>query len=267
MLEKQLAYIRNKTDFVPETAIVLGSGLGEILDDIEKVITIPFSEIENFPVSTNSMHKGSFIFGYYQGKKVAVMDGRVHIYEGYTPEETVMPLRLLRLMGCEKIIFTNASGGINKNFSVGDIMMITDHVSVFVQSPLIGKNDDRLGPRFPDMSNVYDKNIYSKVKLSAKANGIELKSGVYAQLTGPQFETPAEIKLLSTLGVDAVGMSTVTEAIAAKHCGYQVCAYSLITNLACGICDKPLTSDEVIETAEKTKDKIRSIIDETVRIF
>ena len=251
MLEKQLAYIRSKTDFIPEIGIVLGSGLSSLADKAEAVCTVDFAEIEGMPVSTAPSHKGRFILGTMCGKKVIIMDGRVHIYEGYTPKEVTIPLRLMRLLGADKLILTNAAGGINKNLNVGDFMLINDHISTFVTSPLIGKNDDNTGVRFPDMSCVYDKEMRNVLMSSAKENGIDIKSGIYVQLTGPQFETPAEIKMLSALGADAVGMSTVTEAIAAKHCGFRIAGISLITNLACGVLDKPLTSDEITETADK----------------
>ena len=260
MFSKQLEYIRNITDFTPETAIVLGSGLGGLADLVDKVAEIPYGEIEGLPVSTAPNHKGSFVFGYLEGKRVALMNGRIHLYEGYTPREIVTPVRLLRLLGCNKLILTNASGGINKSFNAGDIMLITDHISAFVTSPLIGENNNELGVRFPDMSSVYDAEMKKTVKACAKQLGIEIKEGVYAQLTGPQFETPAEIKMLSGIGADAVGMSTVVEAIAAKHCGYKICGLSLIANLACGLLDKPLSEEEIVETAELTKDKFAKLI-------
>ena len=260
MLSKQLEYIRSKTDFTPEIGIVLGSGLGSMTALIDEVASVSYSEIEGFPVSTAPSHNGRFVFGYIENKKVAVMDGRVHLYEGYTPEEVVAPIRLMKLMGCEKLILTNASGGINKELNAGDILLIKDHISQFVRSPLVGKNDDSLGLRFPDMSRVYDSDLKETAKKCAKKLGIELKEGVYVQVSGPQFETPAEIKMLGLLGADAVGMSTVVEAIAARHCGLKVCGLSLIANLACGLLDKPLTSEEVVETAEKTKEKFQALI-------
>ena len=265
MLEKQLEYIRSKTDFVPEIAIVLGSGLGELGDKIEIEAAIDYSEIEGMPISTAPSHRGRFIFGTIEGKKVVLMQGRIHLYEGYSPDEIAIPIRLMRLMGAKKLILTNASGGINKSLKPGDFMLIKDHISCFIDSPLIGKNDDLLGLRFPDMSNAYDKELQKLIKKAAFNNNIELKEGVYVQLKGPQFETPAEIKMLSCLGADAVGMSTVCETIAAVHCGFKVCAISLIANAACGILDKPLTSEEVNETANAVAPKFEMLIKEIVK--
>lgn len=265
MLSKELEYIRSKTDFKPETAIVLGSGLGDIAGIIDEVASVEYGELDSFPVSTAPNHNGRFIFGYIANKKVAVMDGRVHLYEGYTPEQIAKPIRLLKLLGCEKLILTNASGGINKELNAGDIMLITDHISQFVPSPLIGKNDDSLGLRFPDMSHAYSQDLINKARVIAKELEAELKEGVYIQVSGPQFETPAEIKMLAAFGADAVGMSTVTEAIAAKHCGFEIIGLSLVANLACGILDKPLTSEEIVETAEKTKAKFQSLIEGIIK--
>ena len=265
MFERQLEYIRSVTDFVPDTAIVLGSGCGEFANTVDVVASVDYKDIEGFPVSTAPGHNGRFIFGYAGGCRVAVMDGRVHLYEGYTPQECVMPIRLLKLMGCKNVIFTNASGGINKELEVGDFMLLKDHISCFVPSPLIGENDDSFGVRFPDMSKPYDGELNKLIMQSAKENGISVKSGVYAQLTGPQFETPAEIKMLSTLGADAVGMSTVIEVIAARHCNMKVAVISLIANLACGILDKPLTADEINETGEEKKADLIKLLTETLR--
>lgn len=265
MLKKQLEYIRSKTDFVPEIAIVLGSGLGDFADKIDVEARIDYSEIEGLPVSTAPSHKGCFVFGTFEGKKLVLMQGRVHLYEGYSPKQIALFIRLIRLMGAEKLILTNASGGINKCLSPGDFMLIKDHISCFVPSPLIGKNNDSFGTRFPDMSNAYDKDLQKIIKHLAIENGIDLKSGVYVQLQGPQFETPAEIKMLSLLGADAVGMSTVVEAVAAKHCGMKVCAISLISNLACGIIDKPLSCEEVNETANSVSPKFEKLIKEIIK--
>lgn len=265
MYEKQIEEIRKFTDEIPETAIVLGSGLGALADTIEITVTVPYREISDMPVSTAPSHKGQFVFGKIGGKNIVLMQGRLHLYEGYSPSQVVMPIRLMRLLGVNKLILTNACGGINRNLSVGDFMMIKDHISCFVDSPLIGKNIDEFGTRFPDMSNAYDKELQKTIKTVAKNNNITLHSGVYAQLKGPQFESPAEIKMLSLLGADAVGMSTVTEAIAANHCGFKVCGISLITNLACGILDKPLSGEEVNEAAERVAPQFEKLIKETVK--
>ena len=265
MLKKQLEYIRSKTDFIPEIAVVLGSGLGAFADRIDIKAIINYDEIEGLPVSTAPGHKGRYVFGEIEGKKVVLMQGRVHLYEGYSSKQIVNPIRLMRLMGAEKIILTNASGGINKDFKPGDFMLIKDHISCFIDSPLIGKNIDFLGTRFPDMSNAYDKDLHKAIKNVAKDNEIKLQSGVYAQLKGPQFETPAEIKMLSAMGADAVGMSTVVETIAAVHCGFRVCALSLITNYACGICDKQLSGEEVMETANRVAPDFEKLIKEIIK--
>ncbi|MBR7073204.1 MAG: purine-nucleoside phosphorylase [Eubacterium sp.] len=238
-------------EFMPETAIVLGSGLGALADRVEKAAAFPYSKISGFPVSTAPSHKGELVIGTLAGKRVAVFNGRVHLYEGYTAKETAAPVRLAKQLGIKNIILTNAAGGISKSLNCGDFMLIKDHISSFVPSPLTGKNDDRLGVRFPDMSNAYDKELRAVAKKAAAECGIELKEGVYAQLTGPQFETPAEIKMLSVIGADAVGMSTAVEAIAANHCGIKTLGISLISNLACGITDKQLSSEEVNEAADR----------------
>lgn len=265
MLNKQIEAIRRITDFVPEIAIVLGSGLGKFADNIDIECVIPYSDIEGVPTSTAPNHKGQFVLGTVDNKRVVCMQGRVHLYEGYTAQEVVTPIRLMHLMGAKYLILTNAAGGINKNLNVGDFMMIKDHLSIFVPSPLIGKNENTLGTRFPDMSNAYDKDLRHIITKIALSNDITIKEGVYAQLTGPQFESPAEIKALATLGADAVGMSTVIEAIAGNHCGMRVCGISLITNLACGILDKPLSGEEVCESADRVAPSFEKLIKEIIK--
>jgi purine-nucleoside phosphorylase len=267
MFKRQVEQIRAITNFEPEIAIVLGSGLGLFAKKVEIVAEINYSDIEGLPVSTAPTHNGRFLFGCIGGKKVVLMDGRVHLYEGYTAQQVVMPIRIMRLLGAKTLILTNASGGINKNFNVGDFMVIDDQISCFVDSPLIGKNYDELGTRFPDMSNIYDKNTRKLLNKIAIENNIELKHGVYAQLKGPQFESPAEIKMLATLGADAVGMSTAIEAIAGVHCGFKVCGISLITNFACGILDKPLSSEEVTEAGENAMVKFDKLLTEFLKVL
>lgn len=253
-------YFRDMTDFSPEIAIVAGSGLGE-LSKIDRVeFTVNFSDISGFPVSTVSGHKGRFVFGYIKDKSVVVMEGRVHFYEGYTPEEVVMPIRFLGMLGVKKVILTNAAGGINENFIQGDIMLITDHISFFAPSPLLGKNVEQLGTRFPDMTEVYSKRIREIIINQAKEMNIDLKQGVYVQTTGPQYETPAEIRMLKTLGADAVGMSTVPEAIAGKHMSMEICGISLITNMAAGISKQPLTHEEVYEISKNKTGILKELI-------
>lgn len=264
MIDKQLNYIRSKTDFVPDIAIVLGSGLGPFAEEIEMECIINYNEIPHFPVSTAPGHKGRFVFGKIDGKKVVIMQGRVHLYEGYSPQQIANPIRLMRKMGAKTLMLTNASGGINKKFNIGDFMVLTDHISTFVDSPLIGKNDDSIGPCFPDMSEVYSKKLNKVIFDTAKEMGIELQSGVYIQFKGPNFETPAEIKMAKVLGADAVGMSTAIEAQTGVHCGFDVCAISVITNLACGISKTPITSEEVTQTANRIAPIFKELIKKTV---
>lgn len=253
------------TQFHPEIGIVLGSGLGALADEIDAQYKIPYSDIPDFPVSTAPSHKGQFVFGTIGDKKVVIMQGRVHLYEGYTPQQVVAPIRLMKKMGVKILFLTNASGGINKTFNIGDFMMITDHISTFVPSPLRGENDDSLGVRFPDMSEVYSKRLQKIISSTASENGIQLRRGVYIQLPGPAFETPAEIKMCSALGTDAVGMSTAIEAQAARHCSIEVCGISCITNLACGMLDKPISSEEVTETANRVAGDFKTLIKESVK--
>lgn len=265
MLEKQLEFLRKQTDFKPDIALVLGSGLGGLADEIETEYEIDYRDIPDFPVSTAPGHKGRFLFGRLCGKNIAAMQGRVHLYEGYTPKQIVMPIRLLRALGAEILILTNACGGISKDLSRGDLMMIDDHISSFIPSPLTGPNDEETGPRFPDMSEVYSNRMKRILLNSALHCGIDLKRGVYIQLPGPAFETKAEIRMCAALGADAVGMSTAIEAQAARHCGFEVCGISCITNLACGISNAPITSEEVNETANAVSEKFRALIKEIIK--
>ncbi len=212
-----LACVRKKTDFVPKAAIVLGSGLGDYAEAVRVEYELPYGEIEGFPVSTVPGHAGKFIFGFIDDIPVVCMKGRVHYYEGYPVSDVVLPTRLMKLMGAQILFLTNAAGGVNTSFHAGDLMLIRDHISVFAPNPLIGANIDELGVRFPDMSTIYDRKLQQLIRGTARENGIYLQEGVYAQLTGPSFESPAEIRMMRTLGCDAVGMSTVVEAIAANH--------------------------------------------------
>ncbi len=260
MLEKQLEYLRSVTDFTPQIALVLGSGLGSLAEEINAVASVDFSDIPDFPKATAPTHRGRFVFGYVGSAKVAVMQGRIHLYEGYSPQQAVMPVRLLRKTGAEILFLTNASGGINRRLSIGDLMLIEDHISSFVPSPLIGENDNSVGPRFPDMSEVYGKRLKKIIIETALENGIPLKKGTYIQLAGPAFETRAEIKMCSILGADAVGMSTAIEAQTGRQCGFEVCGISCVTNLACGLLDKPITAQEVTETADKTAPLFKKLV-------
>lgn len=259
-LLKSRACIRRVTDFEPDIAITLGSGLGGLKEKVKAVAEVSYRDIDHFPVSTVAGHEGKFIFGELAGRKVVVMSGRVHYYEGYDMTDVVLPVRLMGLLGAKKVLLTNAAGGINPDFKPGDLMMIKDHISTFVRSPLIGRNIDELGSRFPDMSHVYNEELQEKIRESAKRTGVAIREGVYVQLTGPNYETPAEIRMLRTLGGDAVGMSTVVEAIAAHHMGLQVAGISCITNMAAGILDQPLNHKEVQETADRTKDEFERLV-------
>lgn len=257
--------VRKKTDFEPRVAIVLGSGLGDYAEQIKVVSELPYSEIEGFPVSTVPGHAGKFIFGYIDQVPVVCMKGRVHYYEGYPISDVVLPVRLMKLMGAKILFLTNAAGGVNTSFHAGDLMMIKDHVSVFAPNPLIGANIDELGVRFPDMSTVYDRELQELILRAAKENGIFLQEGVYAQLTGPSFESPAEIRMLRGFGVDAVGMSTVVEAIAANHMGMKICGISCISNLAAGMTANPLTHEEVQEAADTAAPNFKKLVTEAVK--
>lgn len=257
--------VRKKTDFEPEIAIVLGSGLGDYAEAIRVEYELPYSEIEGFPVSTVPGHAGKFIFGYIDEIPVVCMKGRVHYYEGYPITDVVLPARLMKLMGAKILFLTNAAGGVNTSFHAGDLMLIKDHISVFAPNPLIGANIDELGVRFPDMSTVYDVELQRIIKKAAKDNGIFLQEGVYAQLTGPSFESPAEIRMMRTLGCDAVGMSTVVEAIAANHMGMKICGISCISNLAAGMTANPLTHEEVQEAADMAAPNFKKLVTESVK--
>ncbi len=266
-LQKCYESFQKKVDFKPETALVLGSGLGDYANDIRVEATLDYSEIEGFPVSTVPGHAGQFIFGYVDQVPVVCMKGRVHFYEGYPITDVVLPTRLMNMMGAKTLFLTNASGGINTNFGAGDFMLITDHVSIFAPNPLIGPNVDELGTRFPDMSSVYDQDLQEIIRNAAKDLGIKLQEGVYAQLTGPSFESPAEIRLLSKLGVDAVGMSTVVEAIAANHMGMKICGISCVCNLAAGLSPNPLTHEEVQEAANQAAPLFKKLVTESITRF
>ncbi|MBQ8232987.1 MAG: purine-nucleoside phosphorylase [Lachnospiraceae bacterium] len=257
--------VREKTDFVPDVAIVLGSGLGEYAKQIDVVFELPYSEVEEFPVSTVPGHAGKFIFGYVEGVPVVCMKGRVHYYEGYPITDVVLPARLMKLIGAKILFLTNAAGGVNTSFHAGDLMLIRDHIACFAPNPLIGPNIDELGVRFPDMSRVYDRELQEIIRDTAKEQRVYLQEGVYAQLTGPSFESPADIRMMRVLGADAVGMSTVVEAIAANHMGMRICGVSCISNLAAGMTENPLTHEEVQEAADMAAPNFTSLVTESVK--
>lgn len=266
-LQRCCGDVRKKTDFVPRVAIVLGSGLGDFAKRIQVADTVSYSDIEGFPVSTVPGHAGQFIFGYVGEVPVVCMKGRVHYYEGYDISDVVLPIRLMKLLGAEYLFLTNASGGINTSFHAGDLMLITDHISCFAPNPLIGANIEELGTRFPDMSRVYDRQLQDILRKTAKEQGIYLQEGVYVQLTGPSFEAPAEIRMLRTLGADAVGMSTVVEAIAANHMGMKICGISCVCNLAAGMAQGFLNHEEVQEAADKAAPLFSGLLMEAVKKF
>jgi purine-nucleoside phosphorylase len=258
---------KSKIDFKPKVAVVLGSGLGGFAKVVDVKAELPYSEIEGFPVSTVPGHAGKFIFGYLNGVPVVLMQGRVHYYEGYDITDVVLPTRLMKMMGAEILFLTNASGGINPAYHAGAFMLIRDHISCFAPNPLIGPNIDELGTRFPDMTHVYDEDLQEIIKNVAKENDIELFDGVYAQLTGPSFESPAEIQMLHKMGADAVGMSTVVEAIAANHMGMKICGVSCVCNLAAGMSPTPLTHEEVQEAANAAAPRFEKLLVESVTRF
>lgn len=266
-LDRCAQALRERTDLVPETALVLGSGLGGFARLLQVKAEVPYGEIPGFPVSTVAGHAGKFLFGYAGKVPVAVMQGRVHYYEGYSMEEVTAPIRILGMLGAKKLLLTNAAGGVNLQFHPGDLMVLEDHISQFVPSPLRGENLEELGPRFPDMSKVYDRELSRAVFRAGEELGIPLQKGVYVQFPGPQYETPAEIRMLRTLGADAVGMSTVCEAIAARHMGLRVCGISCITNMASGILDRPLDHAEVQRVAASVQERFEKLVLKAISLF
>ncbi len=247
-------------EFQPQALMVLGSGLGYLGDIVEDPVVVPYGEIPHFKVSTAPGHKGQLVFGTLAGKRVAVMQGRMHHYEGYSYEEVGYAVRVLRLLGCPAMIVTNAAGGVNLDFQVGDLMLITDHIKIFMESPLRGPNLEQFGTRFPDMSFLYTPALQELAREQAKKLGIALREGVYMYFPGPQFETPAEVRLARILGGDAVGMSTVPEAIVAGHCGMQVLGFTLVTNMAAGVLPQPLSGEEVNAAAEAAREHFSALL-------
>jgi purine-nucleoside phosphorylase len=264
-LEESVAFIKQKVEVNSSVAIILGSGLGNLSSVIKADIEIPYNEIPHFPVSTVEGHKGRLIYGELGGKKVWVMAGRFHFYEGYTAQQVAYPVRVLRLLGVETLLLSNAAGGVNTDFSIGDLMIIHDHISLFTVNPLIGKNEDAIGTRFPDMSEPYNKDLIQKVQKIAKQHSIELKQGVYVGVTGPTFETRAEYKLIHMVGGDAVGMSTVQETITGIHCGMKVFAISVITDLGIREEENTITHEEVLQAAKEAEPKLTLLFTELVK--
>ncbi|KOP83311.1 purine-nucleoside phosphorylase [Cytobacillus solani] len=252
-IETAASFLKGKYEQTPQIGLILGSGLGVLADEIENPVKIPYNEIPDFPVSTVEGHAGQLVFGLLNGIHVVAMQGRFHYYEGYSFEKVTFPVRVMKELGIEQLIVTNAAGGVNESFSPGDLMLISDHINNMGSNPLIGSNDSRLGVRFPDMSEAYSLELRRLAKGIAAELGLNIQEGVYVGNTGPTYETPAEIRMLRKLGGDAVGMSTVPEVIVARHAGMKVLGISCISNMAAGILDQPLNHEEVIETTEKVK--------------
>jgi len=265
-IKNSVEYIEQKivpAGIKPELGIILGSGLGNFAAEI-KGITIPYSEIPGFKPSTIKGHSGNLIIGEFYSKKILAMQGRLHFYEGYSLQDVIYPVRVMKFLGIKKIIITNAAGGINTAFTPGDFMIIEDHINLTGNNPLLGVNPDEIGPRFPDMSEPYNKNLIKLAEKTAKTLNINIKKGVYAGVTGPNYETPAEIRMFRMLGADAIGMSTVPEVIAARHAGLDTLGISFITNMAAGILNKNLCHQEVIDTAASVEDKLYAFLKEII---
>lgn len=265
--KKSADYIKKNIDGKVDIAIILGSALGSLAELIEDPVIIDYKDIPNFLVSTVENHAGKLIIGKLNGKRVVCMSGRFHYYEGYEFEELVIPIRVFHLLGVKTVVLTNASGGINENYKAGDIMIIKDHLKFSGSSPLRGANIEEFGPRFVDVSDMYTKELRDKAKDVAKKINLDIKEGVYIYTQGPQFETPGEIKVYRSFGADAVGMSTVTEAITAAHCNMKVLGLSMISNMAAGVLDQPITYEEVVEVGAKTAEIFKKLILETVKVI
>lgn len=259
-IKEAAQYIERQMKVKPEIGLILGSGLGVLGDHLEQAVVIAYEDIPHFPTSTVEGHAGELMIGTLSGRAVLLMRGRFHMYEGYGPEVTAFPVRVMKALGVNALIVTNAAGGINVDFASGNLMLISDHLNLTGKNPLIGVNDDALGVRFPDMSEAYSKRLRGIAKEAAAEQGIELVEGVYAGLLGPSYETPAEIRMLRVLGADAVGMSTVAEVIAARHSAIEVVGISCISNMAAGILDQPLSHVEVMETTNRVKSQFLNIV-------
>lgn len=254
-------YIGNHSKVTPTVGLILGSGLGEVVTDLPGQTVIPYGDIPGFPVSTAPGHRGQFLIGEYRDKPVMVMQGRFHYYEGYDPQRLAYAIRVMRLCGVATLLITNATGGINLAYRPGDLMVITDHINLPMINPLRGHNDERFGPRFPDMSSAYDREYVKLLMEIGSRENLPVHQGVYVMTTGPSYETPAEIRMLRAMGADAVGMSTVPEVIAAVHCGMRVAGISCITNMAAGVLDQPLCHEEVMETALASRGYMKTLLD------
>ena len=258
-LEEAAGVVRGRTPLRPAIGVVLGSGLGAFADALDEAVAVPFGEIPHFPASTVAGHGGALVVGRSRGVPVAVLKGRVHFYEGYSLDQVVFPVRVLGRLGVKTLVITNAAGAINRTFAPGDLMVIEDHLNL-LGNPLLGSNEEALGPRFPDMSEAYDRGLRDVAEAACRAASARCHRGVYVALTGPSYETPAEIRMFRTLGADAVGMSTVPEVIAARHMGMRVAGLSCLTNMAAGVTDKKLDHREVLETGERVKAALLDVL-------
>ncbi len=266
-IQEAADYIRKKMNHAPQTAIVLGSGLGDFAQNIQGPIEIRYEDIPHFKQTSVTGHAGKIILGKINGHSVIVQQGRLHMYEGHDITDVVLPVRTFKLLGVENLILTNASGGINSQYKPGDLICIKDHINMTGKNPLIGKNIDEIGPRFPDMSEVYNKELLHQLETAFKKIGLNFQTGIYCSVLGPSYETPAEVRMFKTLGADMVGMSTVPEAIAAHHCGLRVAGIACITNLASGISLEVLKHEDVKDEANKVKDKFSNLLLETISLL
>jgi purine-nucleoside phosphorylase len=264
-IRQAVSFLQEKIKGTPEIGIILGSGLGTLTDEVENASRIPYAQIPHFSASTAPGHEGNWVTGTLSGKRVCVLQGRFHYYEGYSISQVVFPVRVMRLLGIRNLLVTNAAGGVNRNFNAGDLMLIKDHISIFGENPLRGPNIDELGPRFSDMTDAYPEKLRRLAKAAAAQLGLLLQEGIYLYLKGPSFETPAEIHMAGLLGVDAVGMSTVPEVIVARHGGMEVLGISCISNKAAGISGRPLSQEEVMETGARVRERFAALLKAIVR--
>ena len=261
------AYILSRVSYRPAIGMVLGSGLGDFADTLEDAVRIPYADIPNFPVPTAPGHVGALVFGKKQGREVVVLQGRIHFYEGLSQQQITLPIRVLAAIGVKQLVLTNAAGGVNSGFKPGTLMMITDHINYSGANPLIGPNLDSFGPRFPDVTDLYSASLRRAVKEAAENAGITLQEGVYMMFSGPNYETPAEVRMARIVGADAVGMSTVPEALVAGHCGMEVLGFSCITNIAAGLSDQKLDHSEVLEIAARVHDTFQNLLDIVLQVI
>ena len=260
VIHEAATFIASKSSLRPEIGLILGSGLDVLGDRMENAVRIPYASVPHFPQSTVAGHAGEWVQGVLEGRPAVIMRGRFHLYEGYSPQQVALPVRVMKTLGVRTLVVTNAAGGINADFRPGDLMLIADHLNLTGRNPLVGPNEYAFGPRFPDMSEAYSRRLRRLARETAEPLGISLREGVYAGLLGPSYETPAEIRMLRTLGADAVGMSTVTEVIVARHAGIEVLGISCISNMAAGMLDQPLSHKEVLETSERVKEAFLALL-------